>query len=75
VSETLTLTPYDSANTTSTQITRSAGSARVVTNSNTLLTENAVKAIWTVSYSGGINSKATTRQTVAIIAKGGVAKW
>ena len=76
MSETLTLTPYDnSANTSSTQITRSNGTATVTTNSNTLLAENAVKAVWTVSYSGGINSKATTRQTVAIIAKGGVAKW
>lgn len=75
ISETLTLLPYDSTNLTSTQIVRSGGTARVTTSSSSLLTENAVKAIWTVSYSGGINSQATTRQTVAIIAKGGVAKW
>lgn len=77
VSESLTLIPYGSAAgaTGNTQITRSAGSTQIVSSNANLLKENAVKLLWTVTYNGGINSKSTTRQTVAIVAKGGVAKW
>ena len=78
MTETLTLVPYGSSTTGNTQIVRSGGTTTIVTpkaSRPALLTENAMKVIWTVDYSGGINSKATTRQTVAILAKGGVAKW
>ncbi len=74
--ETLTLVPYDSASTATTQIVRSAtGSTTIVSRNSALLNESAMKVIWTVAYSGGINSQPTTRQTVAILGKGGVAKW
>ena len=74
--ETLTLIPYDSASTATTQILRSAnGTPMIVSRNSELLKENAMKVIWTVVYSGGINSQTTTRQTVAILGKGGVAKW
>jgi hypothetical protein len=39
-----------------------------------LLTENAVKIVWSVTYVGAPNDRTSTRQTVAILAKGGVAK-
>lgn len=74
VSETLTLSPYGSTSTGTIQLTRSNGSSNVVSNSY-LLTENAVKIVWTVNYTGAPNGRANTRQTVAILAKGGVAKW
>lgn len=74
VSETLTLTPYGSTSTGTIQLSRSSGSASIVSNS-ALLTENAVKIVWTVNYKGAPNDRSNTRQTVAILAKGGVAKW
>jgi hypothetical protein len=58
-----------------TQIVRSGGTTTIVNRNNALLAESAIKVIWTVAYSGGMNSQSTTRQTVAILAKGGVAKW
>lgn len=74
VAETLTLVPHESSTTATTHIKRSGGSTTVVNNSN-LQAERALKVIWTVQYSGGINAQETSRQTVAIISKGGVAKW
>ena len=75
MSETLTLAPYGSTSVGNTQITRSNGTTQILSRNNSLLTENAVKVVWTVTYSGGINSQSTTRQTVALLGKGGVAKW
>gem|GEM_PF-1436415 len=75
MTETLTLVPYGSATENNTQIVRSGGTATIINRNNELLAEHAVKVIWTVVYSGGINSQVTTRQAVAILAKGGVAKW
>ncbi len=73
--ETLTLIPYGSNTVGNTQIIRSAGTTQVVNRNNALLAESAMKVIWTVDYSGGINSQPVSRKTVAILAKGGVAKW
>jgi hypothetical protein len=39
-----------------------------------LLAENAIKVIWTVSYVGAPNARTVSRQVVAILADGGVAK-
>jgi len=39
-----------------------------------LLQENAIKIIWTVSYTGAPNNRSVSRQIVAILAKGGVAR-
>ncbi|MGZ5522349.1 MAG: hypothetical protein ACXWF1_04360 [Chthoniobacterales bacterium] len=75
MTETLTLVPYGSNSVGNTQITRSNGTTQIVNRNSSLLAENAMKVIWTVTYNGGINSQAMTRQTVAIIGKGGVAKW
>jgi uncharacterized protein (TIGR02598 family) len=71
--ETLILVPYGSANTGNTQLTRSGGTATVV-NQTGLLAENAIKVIWTVSYVGAPNARTVSRQVVAILADGGVAK-
>lgn len=74
--ETLTLIPYGSSTTGNTKLTRSYGSAAIIVNDNdALLAESALKIIWTVDYVGAPNDRALTRQTVAIVAKGGVAKW
>jgi Tfp pilus assembly protein PilV len=74
VTETLTLVPYGSSTAGNTQLVRSGGTTRIVSTTN-LLTESAMKVIWTVAYNGGTQDQSTTRQTVAILAKGGVAKW
>ena len=75
LSEILTLVPYGSSTVGNTQIVRSGGATQIVARSNVLLAENAVKVIWTVDYSGGMTTQPTTRRAVAILAKGGVAKW
>lgn len=74
LSETLVLSPYGSGSTAVTQVTRSGGAARVVTSNSSLLTENAMKVVWTVNFIGAPNDRSLSRQTVAILAKGGVAK-
>lgn len=74
LTETLTLIPYGST-AASTQITRSAGNTQIVNNNTALETESAMKVIWTVAYNGGNQGKSTTRQAVAILSQGGVAKW
>jgi hypothetical protein len=73
-SETLTLEPYGSANTATTQISRSSGQANIVTRNSNLLSEFAVKVTWVVNYTGTPNDRPMTRQTVAILGKGGVAR-
>jgi uncharacterized protein (TIGR02598 family) len=72
--ETVTLVPYGSSSLGNTQLTRTNGSASIINQNSNLLAENAVKIIWTVSYTGAPNNHAATRQIVAILAKGGVAK-
>ena len=74
--ETLTLIPYGSSSGSNTQLTRSFGaSSTIVDRNDALLAESAIKIIWTVNYIGSPNDRARTRQTVAIVAKGGMAKW
>jgi len=74
ISETLTLTPYGSGIVGDTLITRTGNSVVIALRNENLLLENAIKVTWTVNYTGAPNDRATTRQTVAILAKGGVAK-
>jgi hypothetical protein len=74
LSETLLIAAYGSGTTGTIQLTRSGGIASIVNNA-ALLTENAIKVTWTVNYTGSPNGRSATRQTVAILAKGGVAKW
>lgn len=75
VSETLTLVPYGSSTVGNTQLTRTSGVVSTVSNNSALLAESAVKIIWTVSYTAAPNDRPISRQIVAILAKGGVAKW
>jgi len=75
VSETLTLVPYGSSTVGNTQLTRTNGSVSVISTNSALLGENAVKIIWTVNYFAAPNDRTLSRQIVAILAKGGVAKW
>jgi Tfp pilus assembly protein PilV len=75
VSETLTLVPYGSSTVGNTQLTRTGGAVTTLSNNTALLGESAVKVIWTVSYTAAPNDRAISRQIVAILAKGGVAKW
>jgi type II secretory pathway pseudopilin PulG len=74
-SETLTLVPYGSSTVGNTQLTRTNGAVTIVSNNSALLGENAVKIIWTVNYTAVPNDRIISRQIVAILAKGGVAKW
>ena len=72
--ETLIVVPYGSTSVGNTELTRSNGTATIVNQDPDLLAENAVKVIWTVSYTGAPNSRSVSHQIVAILAKGGVAK-
>ena len=72
--ETLLLVPYGSTSVGNTQLTRSGSTATITAENPTLLAENAVKILWTVTYTGSPNSQSISRQIVAILAKGGVAK-
>jgi hypothetical protein len=74
LSETLTLTPYGSTSTATTGLTRTSGSCTITSRNSSLLTENAVQVVWTVNFTGSPNDRASSRQTLAIVAKGGVAK-
>jgi type II secretory pathway pseudopilin PulG len=74
ISETLTLTPYGSSSVSATQLTRANGSSQIITRNASLLTESAVKVVWTIDFTGSPNDRSASRQTVAILAKGGVAK-
>lgn len=74
LSETLTLIPYGSSSTSTTQLTRANGSTSILLENSALLTESAMKVIWTVNFTGAPNDRSATRQTVTILAKGGVAK-
>jgi hypothetical protein len=73
LSETLTIIPYGSVTAGNIQLTRTRGSASII-NNVPLLTESAVKVVWTLNYTGSPNDRNVSRQTVAILAKGGVAK-
>jgi type II secretory pathway pseudopilin PulG len=75
ISETLTLVAYGSSTVGNTQLTRTNGAVSIVANNSALLGENAIKIIWTVNYTAGPNDGIISRQIVAILAKGGVAKW
>lgn len=75
ISETLTLVAYGSSTVGNTQLTRTNGAVSIVANNSALLGENAIKIIWTVNYTAGPNAGTISRQIVAILAKGGVAKW
>lgn len=75
ITETLTLIPYGSGATGNTQLVRSDTGTQITSTNSTLLAEGAVKVVWTVAYTGSVRSEAITRQAVAIVAKGGVAKW
>jgi type II secretory pathway pseudopilin PulG len=74
LAETLVFTPYGSSSTTITQVERSGGAARVVTSNAGMLLEKAMKVCWTITFTGAPNDRSQSRQTVAILAKGGVAK-
>ena len=75
VTETLTLVPYEGTSSGSTQLVRTGNNTEIVSRNSALLQEHAMKVIWTVAYKGGGQAQSNTRQTVAILAKGGVAKW
>jgi Tfp pilus assembly protein PilV len=74
VSETLTLIPYGSDTVGNTQMRRSNGTVAILAANPALLAESAIKVVWEVTYKGAPNARLITRQTVAILAKGGVAK-
>ena len=75
MSETLTLVPYGSSTVGNTQLTRTNGTVSIAATNSALLGENAIKIIWTVNYTAAPNDRVISRQIVAILAKGGVAKW
>ncbi len=57
LTETLILVSYGSTSVGNTQLVRNSSGTSVVNENAGLLTENAVKAIWTVTYNGAPNSR------------------
>jgi len=74
MTESVTISPYGSGNVGDTQLNRNSTSVTITNRNDALLTENAIMVTWTVNYTGAPNDRPTTRQTVAILGKGGVAK-
>jgi type II secretory pathway pseudopilin PulG len=74
LAETLTITPYNGASNNPTQLTRTGSTVAITQVNEDLLGENALKIVWAVNYVGAPNNRSISRQTVAILAKGGVAK-
>ncbi len=74
LSETLTLVPYGSSSVGNTQLVRTDNATTIMSRNAALLTENAMKVIWAVNYTGAPNDRPAARTIVAILAKGGVAK-
>jgi type II secretory pathway pseudopilin PulG len=74
LSETLDIAPYGGLSTSITELLRTGTTVSVTHENDSLLSENALKIVWTVNYVGAPNNRAVSRQTVAILAKGGVAK-
>ncbi len=74
LTETLTLVPYGSTTVGNTKLVRTGAGTTIVSQNSGLLTENAVKVIWTLDYTGAPNKRPVSRQIVAILGKGGVAK-
>ena len=73
VTETLMLVPYGSSTPGNVQLVRTRGVATIASRIP-LLGENAVKVVWTLNFTGAPNDRPVSRQMVAILAKGGVAK-
>jgi hypothetical protein len=73
LSEVLMLIPFGSTSPGNTKITRTNGHATILNHAD-LLGESMLKVVWTVTYTGAPNDRIINRQTVAILAKGGVAK-
>ena len=73
-SETLMLIPYGSETPGNTKLSRAAGIATIVNQNSVLLNESMLKAVWTVTYLAPPLGQPVTRQTLIILAKGGVAK-
>jgi Tfp pilus assembly protein PilE len=74
LTETVMLIPYGSSTPGNTKITRSHGLTTIENRNDALLGENSLKVVWSLTYSGVPSQNTMTRQTVAILAKGGVAK-
>lgn len=74
LSESVKVVPYNSNNTSFNTFTASGGSASAGSANASLLGENAVQIFWTVTWVGIPAGKTHTRQTVSVLAKGGVAK-
>ena len=74
LTETVTVTPYGSANTSTNTFTLSGGTATAASSNSSLLAENAVKINWRVTWVGIPAGKVHTRETLAVLGKGGVAK-
>ena len=72
--ESLMLIPYGSTTPGNTKLTRSHGSTTIENQNDALLGESMLKAVWTVTYLEPPLEQPVTRQTLVILAKGGVAK-
>ncbi len=72
--ETVTVEPYNSATASTNLFTRSANVQAASTSNTSLLGEDAIKIVWSATWIGIPNNRTHTRQTVAILGKGGVAK-
>lgn len=74
VVESVSITPYNGLTTAPNQFTRTSGAAAANGMNLSLLAESAIKVTWSVTWSGLPKGRIHTRQNVAILGLGGVAK-
>jgi len=73
--ETVTVKPYNSANTSINTFSFSPSGATAATANSSLVAATMVEAIWTVSWNGIPNGRNITRQTIVVLGYDGVAKY
>ncbi len=74
VIEGISITPYNGLTTATNQFSRTLGTATANGGNSSLIAESAIKVTWTVTWSGLPKGRIHTRQNVAILGLGGVAK-
>jgi Tfp pilus assembly protein PilV len=74
LSENVSVTPYNGTLTTTNTFTRTGSTAAAGSGNASLVTESAVTVTWDVTWIGIPKGKIHTREIVAVLGKGGIAK-
>lgn len=74
LTEKVTITPYKGTLTTTNTFTRTGTTATAGAGNASLVTENSVAVTWDVTWTGVPQGKVHTRELIAVLGKGGIAK-